>query len=255
MRLLLAVAVVVPALLTAIVFMYLPVWVGFGDVVAALKSREALYAIRLSLLTAAISSILALIAAIPAAYALSRGLVPFGRALETLLLLPFGMPPVAVGASLLVFLSGPGSPIDDLLGIVLTPRGLVVAQLAIVYPMSVRVLKTSFDSVDPRYEAVARTLGHGWLSTMIHVVIPMAWRGLVTALLLAFMRSLGEFGASVMLAGATRLKTETLPIAIYLAINGGDVSLGVALIGVSALAAGASVAALLFLERGHRGNS
>ncbi|HID41900.1 MAG TPA: ABC transporter permease subunit, partial [Pyrodictium sp.] len=104
-------------------------------------------------------------------------------------------------------------------------------------------------SVDPRYEAVARTLGYTRLQTLLRVTLPMARRGLLSAFLLAFIRALGEFGASVTLAGAIRFKTETLPIAIYLSISGGDLNLAVALMTVSILVAGVSVAALLALEK------
>ena len=227
------------------------VWSSLKGVIRALTSYETLFAIGLSLATALAAAGLALALGIPVAYAMARGLLPGGRAAETLLLIPFGMPPVAVGAALLIFFTNtpPGSLLDELLSIVFTPRGLVVAQFFVVYPMALRVLKTSFASVDPRYEAVARTLGYTRLQTLLRVTLPMARRGLLSAFLLAFIRALGEFGASVTLAGAIRFKTETLPIAIYLSISGGDLNLAVALMTVSILVAGVSVAALLALEK------
>lgn len=225
-------------------------WSSPSAVAAALASKEALYAIWLSVSTALAVAILAVLLGIPVAYAMARGLLPGGKALETLLLIPFGMPPVAVGAALLIFFTntGPGSLLDRLLRVVFTPRGLVVAQFFVVYPIALRVLKSSFASVDPRYEAVARTLGYTRLQTLIHVSLPLARRGVLSALLLSFTRALGEFGASVTLAGATRLRTETLPIAIYLSISGGELDLAVALMAVSVLVAGASVATMLVLE-------
>ncbi len=248
-RLVAALVVAAPAAAVAVVLLYLPLWAGPLRVARAAASSEALFAVKLSLVTATASSFLAVAAAVPAAYALSRGLVPWGRLLETLLLVPFGMPPVAVGASLLVFLTGPGRWLDEtILHAVFTPRGLVVAQFAVVYPIAVRVLKTGFDAVSPEYEAVARTLGYSWLGAFTRVTLPMARRGLLTALLLCFTRSLGEFGASVMLAGAYPFRTETLPIAIYLAIGGGSIALAVSLIAVSGLVAAAGVAGLLYLE-------
>ena len=226
-------------------------WSSPSGAARALASSETLFAIGLSLATALAAAGLAMVLGIPVAYAMARGLLPGGRVAETLLLIPFGMPPVAVGAALLIFFTNtsPGSLLDELLRVVFTPRGLVVAQFFVVYPMALRVLKTSFASVDPRYEAVARTLGYTRLQTLLRVTLPMARRGVLSAFLLSFIRALGEFGASVTLAGAVRFKTETLPMAIYLSISGGDLDLAVALMTVSVLVAGASVAALLSLEK------
>ena len=227
------------------------VWISPQELLRAFRETEFAFAIGLSLITATAASSMATLLAIPIAYSMSRGLIPGGRLVEILLLVPFGMPPVAVGVALLVFFTSTpiGGFIDQLLEIVFTPKGLVVAQFFVVYPMAIRILKNSFAAIDPRYEAVARTLGCTRITALTQVLLPMAKRGILSAYLLAFTRSLGEFGASVTVAGAIKGRTETLPIAMYLAITGGDLGLAVALMLVSIIVAGVAVAALLVLEK------
>lgn len=239
--------VVASAAAVGLLLAYLAAWLLSTRGPAGLDAGLAARSLLLSILTASAATVAAVAAAVPAGYVFSRGLLPWGRALEVLLLLPFAMPPVAVGAMLLFALTGPLRPLDEALGIVFTVKGLVVAQYMVVYPMAVRVVKAGFDAVPPRYEAVARSLGCSWWCSFTRVVLPMARRGLEAAAVLAFTRSLGEFGASAMLAGV-KPDTATLPIAIYLAFGGGDTATGVALILVSAAAAASSIAVLQRLE-------
>ena len=247
-RRVLALLTLAAASLTLLVLVYLPAWIGGSSLIEAAASPLALRSLALSLAVSTVVTLLALAAAVPVGYALSRGLVPCPSAVEALLLLPFGMPPVALGAALFLALTGPLRPLEELLGLLYTPRGLVAAQLAVVYPIAVRAVKAGFDSVPYTVEVVSRSLGHSWARTMARVVLPMARRGIMTAAVLAFTRSLGEFGASVMVAGV-RSDTMTLPIAIYSLVNSGDYLEGLALVAVSAAASLAGVAALLRLER------
>ncbi len=248
----------VPSILLALGFIVvltsLFIWVQPSTILQSLISREIRFAIGLSLITSFTVATTALVLGVPVAYAMARGIIPGGRLLETILLIPFGMPPVAVGATLLVFFTNtrPGSLLDELFRIVFTPRGLLVAQFFVVYPIVLRVLKNGFDSVNPIYEAVSRTLGYTQLKTMIHVTLPMASHSVLSAFLLAFIRALGEFGASVTLAGAIRFKTETIPIALYLSISGGELGSAMALIMISMIVAGVSVFTLLLLEEKSR---
>ena len=243
----LAAAVVASAAVTGLLLAYLAAWLIASGGAVGLDVGLAARSLALSVATASAATIAAVAAAVPAGYVFSRGLLPWGRALEVLLLLPFAMPPVAVGAMLLFAFTGPLRPLDEALGIVFTVKGLVVAQYMVVYPMAVRVVKAGFDAVPPRYEAVARSLGCTWWCGFTRVALPMARRGLLAAAVLAFTRSLGEFGASAMLAGV-KPDTATLPIAIYLAFGSGDSATGVALILVSAAAAAAALAVLQRLE-------
>ncbi len=207
-------------------------WGGPSSLYSIVSSSEVLYAVKLSLLTAFTSTSLALATGIPLAYALSRYRFKGKSIIETILLLPFAMPPVALGAVLLIFFTNTwvGAVLNNLLRIVFEIPGLIVAQYTVILPMIVRVLKSTFDLVDVKYEFVARTLGYSRASTLYLVLLPMARSGVASAYILGFTRALGEFGASVTLAGATRFKTETLPIAIYLTLSSGEIQLTIALI-------------------------
>ncbi len=207
-------------------------WGGLASLSSIISSNEVFFSVKLSLLTSFTSTTLALATSIPIAYALSRYRFKGKSILESILLLPFAMPPVALGAVLLIFFTNTwlGKILDNLVGIVFEVPGLIVAQYVVILPMMIRVLKSAFDLVDVKYEFVARTLGYSRVSTLYLVLLPMAKSGVASAYILGFTRALGEFGASVTLAGATRFKTETLPIAIYLTLSSGEVRLTVALI-------------------------
>lgn len=244
-------AAVAAALLT--LFVSLLAWAGPQEVLNALlvSGDEVTYAVKLSLLTASAASLAALALGIPTAYALSRNEFRGKRVVEAILMLPFAMPPVALGAALLIFFTNTfiGQVANAVLNIVFNIPGIIVAQFVVVYPMVVKVLKSSFDMIDARYEAVARTLGYGRGMVLVKVLLPMAKAGVFAALILAFTRALGEFGATVTLAGATRLKTETLPIAIYLSLSSGDITLTVSLIMVLVAIAATTLIALHHIEK------
>lgn len=224
---------VVAAASVVVAALYLLTWAGAGSL-AAVTSQGLLHAVGLSVLTSGAATSLALLLGIPVAYALSRRLVPAGRLTEALLMAPFAMPPVAVGAAALLLLVGPASWLNRVLDVVFTVRGLVAAEFLVIYPMVVRVLRAAFDAVPERLEAVARSLGCSWWCSFTRVVLPLAGRGLAAAGLLGLLRGMGEFGASAVLAGVKE-DTATLPIAIYLALSGGDTELAVAMVVVSIL--------------------
>lgn len=197
-----------------------------------LVSSEILFAIRLSLVTATAATIISIIVAIPAAHALSQLEFPGKHIVDTILDLPIVISPIALGAALLVFFNTPlGTAIEDwLIEFVFQPAGIVLAQFTIISALALRLMKATFDSIDPRYENVARTLGCNKLQAFFRVTLPLARNGLVAAIILTWARALGEFGATVTLVGAVRMKTETLPIAIYLSLSTADVNKAVAVI-------------------------
>jgi len=193
---------------------------------------ETLFAIKLSLITASITTILAVAVAIPVAYAISKNEF-FGKNLvDSLLDLPIVISPVAIGAALLVFFNTPlGSSINNnLLRFVFSVPGIVLAQFTIVSALAIRLLKSTFDNIDVRYEQVARTLGCSKPEAFFKVVIPLARNGLVASGILTWARAVGEFGATVTLAGATAMRTETLPISIFLNLSSANIEQAVALI-------------------------
>jgi molybdate transport system permease protein len=144
-----------------------------------------------------------------------------GKALvETLVALPLVMPPVATGLLLLRLLGrrGPlGRAAQALFGadLAFTWRAVVAAMMVMSLPLLVRSARVAFEEVSPRLEAIARTLGAGEVRVLMTVTLPLATRGIVAGLLLAFARALGEFGATILVAGNIPGRTTTLATGIY----------------------------------------
>jgi len=200
--------------------------------ISALLSEEIMFAIRLSLITATIATVIAILIAIPVAYAISYTKFPGKDLVDSMLDLPIVISPVALGAVLLVFFSTPlGSSIDDnVIKFVFAVPGIILAQVVVISALAIRLLKSTFDSIDPRYEQVGRTLGLNKARAFIKVTLPLAKDGLIAATILTWARAIGEFGATVILAGATAMKTETLPVSIFLSLASADVEKAMAVI-------------------------
>jgi molybdate transport system permease protein len=154
-----------------------------------------------------------------AALGLARYQGPGKGILETLLALPLVLPPTAIGLLLLELL-GRRAPVGAWLfahgiEVVFTWKAVLLATAVMSFPLLVRSARTAFEEVDPRLVGLARTLGCGPLSTFFRVTLPLAWRGVLAGTVLAFSRALGEFGATVMVAGNIPGKTQTLALAIF----------------------------------------
>jgi len=168
---------------------------------------------------AATATVVILVPGVAAAFFLAgyRGL---GKtALETVLTLPLVLPPTAVGLLLLEIL-GRNRPAGSWLAahgieIVFTWKAVVLATAVMSFPLLVRSARTAFEEVDPRLVGLARTLGCGPAAAFFRVSLPLAWRGVVAGAVLAFARALGEFGATIMLAGNIPGRTQTLALAIF----------------------------------------
>lgn len=193
---------------------------------------------------AALSTLLLLPPGIALALLLARRRWPGKSLVETLVALPLVIPPVATGLLLLLLFSR-NAPVGNFLEtiglpIVFTWRGVVVATAVMSFPLLVRTARLAFESVNPRLEQVARTLGASRWRVFATITLPLAARGVVAGAVLAFARSLGEFGATVLLAGYIPGKTATLSLSIYHLVQlGRDTdALGLLLISV-ALAFGA----------------
>ena len=140
-------------------------------------------------------------------------------ALETLLSLPLVLPPTAVGLVLLELL-GRNRPLGGWLAaqgieVVFTWKAVVLATAVMSFPLLVRSARTAFEEVDPQLVGLARTLGCGPLAAFFRVTLPLAWRGVLAGAVLAFSRALGEFGATIMVAGNIPGRTQTLALAIF----------------------------------------
>ncbi len=238
------------ALLTlffVIIIVSLLTYTDWRTIGAAIVSKETLYAVKLSLITATITTILSVVIAIPVAYAISKNNF-FGKSLiDSLLDLPIVISPVAIGAALLVFFNTPlGAGINNnLIRFVFSIPGIVLAQFTIVSALAIRLLKSTFDSIDLRYEQVGRTLGCSKPEAFFRIILPLAKDGLIASAILTWARATGEFGATVTLAGATAMKTETLPIAISLSLSSANIGQAVALIFILVII---SLAALLIIR-------
>jgi len=202
---------------------------GFWDI---LSGPDILFSIRLSLLAATIAMFLALAIGLPAAYALSRLNFPGKKVIDTFLELPMIMSPVALGSALLIFFNTKvGSMIQEkgILFVFEFP-GIVLAQFATIAGLATRLMKTALDEISPRYEAVARSLGSSAWGAFLKVTLPLSFRGLLSAMILCWAKAVGEFGATMTLAGTMAFKTETMPIAIFMALASADIAKTVILI-------------------------
>ena len=187
---------------------------------------EVLFAAKLSLYTATISSIAAMAISIPVAYLFSRYSFWGKSFFDTRLDLPIVLSPIALGALLLVFFNtAVGQMVEDWFGpFVFEVKGIILAQFIVIVGLSIRLLKETFGAIDVEYEHLARTLGCSKVGVFFRVVMPMARKGLIAAFLLIWGRAVGEFGSTVTLAGATTMKTETIPVAIYLNFESVDIT-------------------------------
>lgn len=175
-----------------------------------------------SVVAAVAATVLALILGVPTALWLARTRLPIRRLLSTILDLPTMLSPVAVGTAILLFLrQPPGSWLDRGVGVLFGFAGVILAQLTVVVALVVRAAEAAFAGVDPRLERLAELYGASRWRTLRKVTLPLARPGLLAAAILAFARALGEFGATVTVAGTIPGRTETLATGIFLALESG----------------------------------
>lgn len=187
----------------------------------------ALQPLLLTLQIAALATLLALVCGVACARMLGRGRGFARDVAESTLTLPLVLPPTVLGYYLLVLLgrNGPiGHWLHAQLGIslIFTWQGAVIAAAVAAFPLILRASRAALIEVDPNLEQAARTLGLTEASVFFRVSLPLAWRGICAGTLLAFARAMGEFGATLMVAGSLPGRTQTLSIAIYNAVMAGD---------------------------------
>lgn len=199
----------------------------------------------LTLRVAAIATLLILPVGILAAWHLARHRGAGRTLLETLLSLPLVLPPTAVGLLLLEALrkSGPIGRLLDEAGIevLFTWKAVVLATAVMSFPLLVRPARTAFEEIDPRLLTMGRSLGSGPFSVFRRVALPLAWRGVLSGTLLAFSRALGEFGATIMIAGSIPGRTQTMALAIFQRTHIGQDDAAMRLVGVTVVIAFAAV--------------
>lgn len=190
-------------------------------------SEEEWSALRLSFQVAMCASLAGLPWAIAIGYWLARTQLRAKLAVEALVNLPLVLPPVVTGYLLLVLLAprGPvGAVLQHLFGfkIVFTWWGAALASMVMGFPLMVRAIRSAFQAVDSRLESAAETLGASRWTAFWTVTLPLAKHGIASGWLLGFARSLGEFGATIMVAGNIEGQTRTIPLAIYTLSNEPD---------------------------------
>lgn len=234
------------------VFFYLAVlFLTFQDyppvrIFGTMISPEVRHAIFLSLTTATASSLIAMALGVPTAYFLARRHFPGDAFLDALLDIPVFISPIAIGALLLVAFSSPqGRWIQDhFMEVVFVVPGIVVAQATIVTALAVRLMKATFEAIPLRYEKVARSLGCTEWMAFWKVALPLSRSGLIATAIVVWARAIGEFGATVTLAGATERKTATIPTSIYLGFASADVERALTLVAILMLIAMLSLVGL-----------
>lgn len=216
-------------------------------------SGGAVQAILLTLQVASVATLLVMIPGTALAYLLARRRFRGKALVSTLVGLPLVLPPTAVGFLLLEMLAADGllARLGLRFDVLLTWKAAVLASATMAVPLVVRTARVAFEGVDPRLESMARTLGQRPLRVFFAHTLPLASRGLAAAAILGFTRAVGEFGATVTLAGNIPGRTQTLASAIYSAQQVGDDREAAVLLAV-ALALG--LVAILVSERLVRGS-
>ncbi len=219
--------------------------------VAGLTGPLVLQALRLSLITSAISMIIVVLIGTPFALLLARRNSPALRIIDAFVELPIVLPPVVAGVAMLMAFGRSGllGPALSSAGISLpfTTGAVVLAQIFVAAPFYVRAARIGFAGVDVSYEDVSQTLGVSPWATFRRLTIPLAWPSLLTGLTLAWARAISEFGATIMFAGNLTGRTQTMPLAIMTALEsslGAALALSVLLLAMSALALALLSAAL-----------
>lgn len=189
--------------------------------------QEAWIALALTLKVSGLATAINVVLAIGVGYALARWNFVGRDVADALLTLPMVMPPTVLGYYLLVLIGSQG-PLGAWLlqhfgiRLIFTWQAAVIAAAIVSFPLVFKSARAAFETVDPQLEDAARLLGLGEMAVFFRVSLPLAWRGILAGLLLSFARAMGEFGATLMVAGSIPGKTQTLSIAVYEAVQAGQ---------------------------------
>lgn len=227
-------------LLIVAVFLIAPLLIlvlkGMNYIIPSLKSEEVLFALKLSFKTSLISTLISVIISIFTGYALFKYPVKQRYIIENLLYTPMSLPHLVSGIALLYLFgrNGIGNILYNLFGIdfVFTSAGIILAQVFVNLPFSIKIILTSLEEINTRMIFTSRTLGCNEVQSFMYITLPSLKRGILSNTIMTWSRALGEFGAVMMVAGTTRMKTEVLPTAIYLNMATGDLDLA---IGISSI--------------------
>jgi len=242
------------ALTYSVAFIFLLTFIGLlfgaepGKVFKELFSNEVVFALKLTLETSLIATFITMVVSVPVAYSLARFRFPLKALLRTFIDMPMTFPELVIGFLLLLLFSN----VLDLDIFVFSKTAIVIAQIFVSLPFAVKILYTEFLNIDPKYEWVSRSLGYNLWETFLKVTLPMAKNGLISALVVSFARAFGAFGAVLVFAGGIYMKTETLPIGLYLNLSYGNLeralAMGLVLIATSFL----TLSTIEFLYKGKK---
>ncbi len=186
-----------------------------------------LFPLRLSLQVAFCATILVIALGTPLAYLLARRNFPGKELLDILVTLPLVLPPTVTGYYLLM-LAGRNGSLGRYLyrwtgwSILFTWEAAVLASFVVALPLMIKTVRAAMESVDQNLINASYTLGHGEFTTVLKVILPLSRKGIIAGTVLAFARAIGEFGATLMVAGNMPGRTNTMPLAIYTAASSGN---------------------------------
>ena len=198
--------------------------------ISSLFSAELLYALGLTLSTSLVSATLVILFCIPMAYTLSRYDFPLKSLFKIILDLPMAFPEIVIGIALLMFLGnyGIGGTLDKLgIQLVFNSTGIIIAQFFVALPYAIKMLHSTFNYIDPRYEFVSRSLGYSEVDTFFNVTLPLSKQGLFATIIITLARCIGTFAAVLFVGGGILMKTDTLAISMYLNLSTGDIDMAI----------------------------
>jgi len=199
-------------------------YLGLSDLLIFLPRERLWVRVGLTLYTSVIATFFSLVIGIPAGYALSRLKLPWPSLTSTLLDLPVMVPPAAIGAFLLGFMASfPVKNVCEFLNIEFAHNtaGVILVQFVVTLAFCCRLMKAGFDNVNPRYEAVSRSLGSSLPRTLRKVTLPMAKNSIIASAFIVWARAAAEWEALMIFVGGIMGKTDVLPFSVYLDWNGG----------------------------------
>lgn len=200
--------------------------------ISLFSNVRILHAIWISVSAASVATLLTIIIAIPAAYALSRYDFKLKKYVDVILELPMIISPAALGALILIFFQTPIGEVirNNIIDVIYAFAGIVFAQFITILGISTRMIKSVFDEIPLRYESIARTLGANPRKAFTKILLPLAKSGIFYSVILTWAKAIGEFGATITVAGSMSMKTETLPTAIFMALSTADIKSTVTII-------------------------
>jgi molybdate transport system permease protein len=206
--------------------------------------------LQLSALVTTVATAIIVAVGLPLAWLLARRRFPGRVLLETVILLPLVLPPSVVGYYLLLGLGDAGPLAQAGVHLLFTWQGAALASAVVGLPLMVKSAKAAIASVDPVLEDAARVCGSGEWEVMGRITLPLARRGVVAGIVLGAARAFGEFGATLMVAGSIPGRTQTMPLAIYDAVQAGRYGDAHSLVLLTSVLAFLSLLAVAHLERG-----